>query len=483
MTVTIKRISAILGLLLMALLININYLSVVRGSELRSQPGNTRVILDEYSRERGEILVGGRPIAFSERTGDELVYLRRYQDGPLYAPATGFYSLIYGASGVERGENDVLAGTADLLFGRRLVDLFTGRQPRGGSVALTIDSRAQEAAAKALGDRRGAVVALDPATGAILAMVTSPSYDPNRLSSHDPADIRNYWGRLINAERQPLLNRAIAQTYPPGSVFKVITAAAALDSGRFTPASRLEGPARLNLPQTTATISNFDRRRCLGGELSLSDALRISCNTAFASLGLTIGGDALRTMAERFGFGNSFDLPMASAAARFPTELNAPQTAQSAIGQFDVAATPLQMAMVAAGIANRGVVMRPYLVSERLSPDLTVLSIAKPQEFGRAISPNVAAQLTTMMVNVVARGTGGAAAISGVEIAGKTGTAQRGEGQAPHAWFIAFAPAPSPRVAVAVVVEAGGDLGSEATGGRLAAPIARAVIAALLGTG
>jgi peptidoglycan glycosyltransferase len=482
MSNSIKRLSVILSVLLLALLVNINYLTVVRGGELRNQAGNTRVILDEYSRERGAILIGGSPVASSERTDDDLVYLRRYANGPVYAPATGFYSLVYGASGVERAENDVLAGTADLLFGRRLVDLFTGRQPRGGSVALTIDPRAQRAAAKALGNRRGAVIALDPATGAILAMVSSPSYDPNRLSSHDPADIRTYWSRLINVDGQPLLNRPIAQTYPPGSVFKVITAAAALESGSYTAASMLKGPARLALPQTTATISNFDRRACLGGRLTLADALRISCNTAFAALGMELGGDALRSMAEGFGFGSSFDLPMSSATSRFPANLNAPQTAQSAIGQFDVAATPLQMAMVAAGIANRGIVMQPFLVSERLSPELTVLSITQPEEFSRPISSNVAASLTSMMIDVVRRGTGGAAAINGIDVAGKTGTAQRGEGQAPHAWFISFAPAAAPRIAVAVIVEAGGDLGSEATGGRLAAPIARAVIAAVLGT-
>jgi penicillin-binding protein A len=482
MTGSIKRLSAILSVLLLALLININYLTVVRGADLRSQPGNTRVLLDEYSRERGAILIGGRPVAYSERTNDELVYLRQYSNGSLYAPATGFYSVIYGATGVERGENDVLAGTADLLFGRRLVDLFTGRQPRGGSVALTIDPRAQAAAAEALGNRRGAVVAINPSTGEILALVTSPSYNPNRLSSHDLSDIRSYWDKLINAENQPLLNRPIAQTYPPGSVFKVITTAAALTSGRYAPTTMVEGPARLQLPQTTSTISNFDRKACLGGRLTLADALRISCNTAFAGIGLALGADSLQAMATEFGFGTSFTLPMTSATSRFPAELNAPQTAQSAIGQFDVAATPLQMAMVAAGIANRGVVMRPYLVSERLSPELTVLSVTQPAEFSRPISPTVAAQLTSMMVDVVARGTGKGAAIPGIDVAGKTGTAQRGEGQAPHAWFISFAPAATPRIAVAVVVEAGGNVGSEATGGRLAAPIARAVIAAVLGT-
>jgi penicillin-binding protein A len=482
MTGSIKRLSAILSVLLLALLININYLTVVRGADLRNQPGNVRILLDEYSRERGAILIGGRPVAYSERTDDELVYLRQYSNGSLYAPATGFYSVIYGATGVERAENDVLAGTADLLFGRRLVDLFTGRQPRGGSVALTIDPRAQAAAAKALGNRRGAVVAINPSTGEILALVTSPSYNPDRLSSHDLSDIRSYWNKLINAEHQPLLNRPIAQTYPPGSVFKVITTAAALTSGRYAPNTMVEGPARLQLPQTTSTISNFDRKACLGGRLTLADALRVSCNTAFAGIGLALGADSLQAMATEFGFGTSFTLPMTSATSRFPAELNAPQTAQSAIGQFDVAATPLQMAMVAAGIANRGVVMRPYLVSERLSPELTVLSVTQPAEFSRPISPTVAAQLTSMMVDVVARGTGRGAAIPGVDVAGKTGTAQRGEGQAPHAWFISFAPAGTPRIAVAVVVEAGGNIGSEATGGRLAAPIARAVIAAVLGT-
>lgn len=478
----IRRLSAVLLILLLALMLNINYLTVIRGPELRSQQGNTRVILDEYARERGAILVGGRPIASSIKTNDSLVYLRRYTDGSLYAPVTGFYSVVYGATAIERAENDILAGSSDLLFGRRLVDLFTGRAPRGGSVVLTIDPRVQAAAFNALGSKRGAVVALDPATGAILAMVSKPSFDPNNLSSHQPEEIRKAWNQLVGDKGEPLLNRSIAQTYPPGSAFKVITAAAALTSGKYSPSTQVSGPAALRLPDTNISLRNFDRGACLGGTLSFADALRVSCNTAFAKIGLDIGATALSDMARGFGFGTSFSVPMSSAPSRFPVELNRPQTAQSAIGQFDVAATPLQMAMVAAGIANRGVVMRPYLVAERLGPELTVLSQTDAVQFGAPITPDVAAQLTSMMVSVVRSGTGRSAAIPGVDVAGKTGTAQTAPGKNPHAWFIAFAPAAAPRIAVAVLVESGGNLGSEATGGRLAAPIARAVITSLLGS-
>jgi penicillin-binding protein A len=481
MTRPLVRIAALFLAFLFILLINVNYITVVQGPELRRQPGNSRVLLDEYSRERGAILVGGRPVARSVTTDGRFRYLRQYTDGTLYAPVTGFYSLIYGATGIERGEGELLAGSTDLLFGRRLVDLFTGREPRGGSVVLTIDPRAQAAAAEALGNRRGAAVAIDPATGAILAMVTSPSYDPNLLSSHNTDTIRATYESLNGNAQQPLLNRGLARTYPPGSLFKVVTAAAALESGLYTPASMLRSPARLDLPGTTADLPNYDGKACGNGTTSLTDALRVSCNTAFGSLGLALGENAIAQMSARFGFETSFAVPMVAARSRFPVNLNQPQLAQSAIGQFDVRATPLQMAMVAAAIANQGRLMRPYLVAERLSPELTVISQTEPLEISRAMSPQNAAALTAMMVTVVRSGTGRAAAIPGVDVAGKTGTAQQGRGRPPHAWFMAFAPAASPRIAIAVVVEDGGDLGSEATGGRLAAPVAKAVITAVLG--
>ncbi len=324
------------------------------------------------------------------------------------------------------------------------------------------------------------MVAIEPSTGRILALATSPSYDPNPLSSNDPAQNRAAWERLNADPLKPLLNRPLAETYPPGSVFKVVTTAAALSSGQYTTETEIPAPAVLDLPGTTADLPNYDRRACFGGQVTLEQALQISCNTAFANVGLNLGDDILREQAELFGFNHSFDVPMSSATSVFPADLNAPQTAQAAIGQFDVRATALQIAMVGAALANGGVVMNPYLVDEVLAPDLSVLSRGEPSEFGRAVSPEIAQEITDMLVNVVQNGTGAPAQIQGVLVAGKTGTAQTAQGRAPHAWFLSYAPADGPQVAVAVVVENGGNLGSEATGGRLAAPIAKAVMEAVL---
>jgi len=259
-------------------------------------------------------------------------------------------------------------------------------------------------------------------------------------------------------------------------------AAAALSSGTFTPQTKVPGPAVLDLPQTTADLRNYDGLPCLGGTLTLAQALAISCNTAFAHVGLQLGGDAIRAQAEKFGFNHAFQVPLAVVPSIFPPDLNPPQTAQSAIGQFDVRATTLQMAMVAAGVADNGLVMNPYLVAEERAPDLSTLSVAQPSVFSRAVTPEVAAQLNAMMVGVVTNGTGANAAIPGISVAGKTGTAETGPSAPPHVWFMAFAPADNPRVAVAVIVENGGRLGNDATGGAVAAPIARSVMEAVLGS-
>jgi peptidoglycan glycosyltransferase len=477
----LRRVAVVAGLMFLALLINVNYLQVVEANDLATRPGNVRVLYDEYAHQRGPILVDARQVALSRPTDDQLRYQRRYPDGPLYAHATGFYSIVYGASGMERAADPVLSGRDDRLFTRRILDTLTGQEQRGGSVALTIDSRAQRAAAEALGDRRGAVVALDPSTGAVLAMVSSPSYDPNPLASHDPAVVRDAYRRADADPDQPMLNRAIAQRYPPGSTFKLVTAAAALSSGRYTPDTPVPGPAVLDLPLTDADLPNFDRAQCTPGSdtTTLAQALRRSCNTTFGAVGMALGADALAEQAQAFGFGRSLELPLSAAASVFPDNADEPQTAQSAIGQYDVAATPLQMAMVAAGIANRGVVMSPYLVSEVRGPDLSLLSRADPQALSTAVSPQVAATLTSMMVDVVNNGTGTNAAIPGVPVAGKTGTAEHG-GPRPHAWFVSFAPAEDPAVAVAVIVEDGGDA-PEVSGNEIAAPIARAVMEAVLG--
>jgi peptidoglycan glycosyltransferase len=376
----------------------------------------------------------------------------------------------------------VLAGTDNSLFVRRVIDLLTGTPPKGGSVALTLNPAAQKAAYDGLRKlkARGAVVAVDPSTGAILAMVSTPSYDPNELSGHDTAAVRKNYARLNSSSSRPMLNRALRQTYPPGSTFKLVTAAAALESGKYTPDSPVDNAPTLHLPQSTAVLPNENGGPCTSGQATLTVALENSCNVAFGKLGLELGDDALRAQAEKFGFNDAFQVPMRSVASRFPEAPDRPQTALSAIGQFDVLATPLQMAMVGAAIANRGVMMTPYLVENVRAPDFSVLDTTKPKALRTSVSPQTAASLTQMMIKVVDQGTGTNGQIPGVQVAGKTGTAQQGGGRTPHAWFVSFAPADTdPKVAVAVIVEDGARQ-AEISGNGLAAPIARAVMKAVL---
>jgi peptidoglycan glycosyltransferase len=478
MNATIRRTALALGVLILALMVNANVIAIIQNDDLRARDGNRRQIIDEYDQQRGSILVGRRAVARSISTDERLRYLRVYSDGPMYAPVTGYYS-VYGATGIEKTENELLTGEDDRLFVDRLTTLFSGQQQQGGNVVLTLDAEAQRAAFEGLDGQEGAVAAIDPRTGAVLALASSPSFDPNLLASHDPTEVSDNYERLRKDPGDPLLNRSIQQVYPPGSLFKVVVSAAALSSGEYTPDTDVPGPAVLNLPDTSATIGNYFDGPCLGGSVTLTEALAISCNTAFARIGLELGDDALREQAERFGFNQRLDIPLSVAPSIYPSDLNAPQTAQSAIGQYDVRATPLQMAMVSAGVANDGVVMTPYLVAEERAPDLSALSITEPEPLSRAVSPEVAAELQEMMVTVVTNGTGGSAAIPGVSVGGKTGTAQDGN-RPPHVWFMAFAPAEDPQVAVAVIVENGGRLGDAATGGAVAGPIAREVMEAVL---
>jgi len=476
----LRRLALAVLVLFGLLLANVNYLQVVEADSLRNHPGNARQILAEYQRERGPILVGDQKVAYSVPTKDELKYLRTYSDGPMYAPATGFYSYVYGAKNVERTQNSVLSGTDDRLFVRRVVDMLTGRPPQGGSVKLTLDPKAQKAAYKGLDGQKGAVVALDPRTGAILAMASSPSYDPTKLSSHNGDAIRKTWTRLNKDPSNPLLDRPIDERLPPGSSFKIVTSAAALSSGRYTPQTKVDAPAELDLPQTSHNLPNDYATACGNHHISVTEALALSCNTAFANIGLHLGADALRSQAEKFGFDRSYSMPMNVAKSTFPSNPDPPQLAYSSIGQFDVAATPMQMAMVAAGVANDGVVMKPYLVDEVRAPDLSVLETAHPEEMSRAVSPHVAHQLKDMMVAVVQTGTGTREQIPGIQVAGKTGTAQHAQGEPPHVWFVSFAPANNPKVAVATVLENGGKDGFNATGGGTAGPIAKSVMEAVL---
>jgi peptidoglycan glycosyltransferase len=477
----LRRLSVVVAALFLVLMGAGTWWQYLDAGHLRDDGRNSRTLYAELGRQRGPILVDGDAIASSKAVDDAYRYQRSYADGDLWSAVTGYFSVVYGTRGLEAAQNDLLSGTSDRLFYRHLSDLLTGHEPAGAVVETTLDAKVQQAAAKALGDQRGAVVALDPKTGDVLALYTSPSYDPNQLASHDTAAVRAAEQAMEADPGKPLSNRAISERYPPGSTFKLIDTAAALESGKYTADSQLDGPASLDLPQTSDDLENDDHRPCgPGDKVSMADALRISCNTAYASLGLSLGEDALREQAEKFGFGQDLDIPQPVARSQFPTGLNPPQLAQSSIGQYDVAATPLQMAMVSAAIADKGVLMKPNLVRTVRGDDLEVIDAPRPTELDRAVSEQTATALTSMMEGVVQNGTGTAAQIPGVAVAGKTGTAQNAQGAAPHAWFTAFAPADDPKVAVAVFVQNGGKAGDEASGGRVAAPVAKAVIQAAL---
>jgi penicillin-binding protein A len=472
-------------LMFVALLVNSNIVQVGQAASLRANPHNVRVLYSEYRNQRGPIVAAGRDVARSIPTNDALKYLRTYPGAESYAPITGYYSLVIGSSGIEQAEDPVLAGTDDRLFVSRLSDEITGRTPRGGSVVLTVNTAAQQAAYDGLHGVRGAVVALDPSTGAILALASSPSYDPATLTTHNPRQIIHTYHQLLNDPGQPLVNRATSSTYPPGSLFKIVTASAAFSSGRFTPNTVVPAPSALKLPLTNTYLHNFGGESCGNGKTdTVSDAFRISCNTAFAGIGLKLGIHALADQAKAFGIGSALKIPLPVARSQFNDTANVPNTALSAIGQYDDQLTPLQAAMIGAAIANNGVVMQPYVVAQTRAPDASVLSTTTPRVLGQAVTPKVAAQVTSLMELVVQSGTGTAAQIPGVEVAGKTGTAQHGtasQNLPPDAWFVSFAPAQHPSVAVAVLVEDGGSLGSDATGGAVAAPIARSVMCAVLG--
>jgi penicillin-binding protein A len=471
----LRRVAISVLVLFTLLIVNVNYIQVVRAEKLREDPSNTRVLTEEYDRERGSIIVDGNEVALSVPTEDRLRYLRTYPEGELYAPVTGYYSLIYNNSGMERAEDDILSGDDPRLFVRRLADLFTGRDPAGGDVVLTLDPAVQAAGMQGLQGVTGAVVALDPATGAILGMASTPSYDPNQLSSHDPAAIRAYAEQLEAAEPNPRTNQAIHENYPPGSIFKVIVSAAALEDG-YTPQTVIPAPDEFPLPNSSRVIPNFNGSACSPtGEQPLIDALTISCNTAFAQLGLELGEERVREMAEAFGMdGEKRTIPLPVADSHVGDIVDDAALAQTSIGQRDVRMTPLQAAMIAAGVANDGSIMAPYLVDQVRAPDLSVVDRTDPEEFRRAVSEEVAGQLTEMMISVVANGSGRRARIDGVQVAGKTGTAQT-TGAPDHNWFIGFAPADDPKIAVAVFVANGGG-----TGGDVSAPIARDVMLAYL---
>ncbi|MFK4083391.1 peptidoglycan D,D-transpeptidase FtsI family protein [Kribbella sp. NPDC020789] len=482
MNSAIRKLAVAAMVLMLALMANSTYLQAFRSNELNGRNDNARVRDSQFSVHRGPILVGNTTaIAESKPSDDRYKYQRTYANGPVYAPVTGYYAFVYGRAGIELNQNSELNGSDPSLAFRRIIDVISNRPQQGASVSLTLNTAAQQAAYKGLGSKKGAVVAIEPKTGKILALATTPSYDPNQLASHDLDKAKTAWDKLSKDPDKPMLNRAVRETYPPGSTFKLVTAAAALSSGRYTPETKVNSPAELPLPQTTTPLVNEDRKNCGGSNnATLTIALRYSCNTAFGSVGLDLKADALREQAAKFGFGERQLPELSGVASAFPGDPNEPQTAQSAIGQFDVRATPLQMAMVAAGIANKGEVMKPYLVQSVKTANLKTVSETKPESLHQAVTPEVAAQLTGMMIDVVKNGTGKKGQIAGIEVAGKTGTAQTSPDRPPFAWFTAFAPANDPQIAVAVMIESADVARNDIAGGALAAPISKAVMEAVL---
>ncbi|MGO4254951.1 peptidoglycan D,D-transpeptidase FtsI family protein [Marmoricola sp. RAF53] len=493
----IRNVAIACLVLFLALLINATYLQYWQADDLTSlakHPDNRRVLNAQFSQHRGAIVVKGRPIAESKKSDDQYKYQRIYPTGRQYAQLSGFFSRDWGVAATEASQNEVLSGDDPKLFVNRVIDLLRNQAPKGGSVSLTINRAAQQAAydgIRALGENtQGAVVALEPATGKVLAMLSSPTYDPNRLATHDFTAAAHAYQRLLANPLRPLDNRAIEETLPPGSTFKLVTAAAALESGKYTPKSLVPGGRVLDLPQTSKDLINENGRSCGGDKITLTRALEVSCNVAFGSVGLDLGADALTEQADKFGWGQRYfndldDSLTRQAVSRMTapgqTEIDRPQTALSAIGQSNVAATPLQMAMVAAGIANGGKLMVPYLFDEIRSADLEVVDKTDPKVLNAdAVSPATAKELTDMMVSVVDRGTATTAQIPGVKVAGKTGTAQSAPSRPPYAWFVSFAPADNPTVAVAVLVQDAGVDRDAISGSGLAAPIAKAVMEAVL---
>lgn len=493
MNAPLRRVGVVLMILFGLVFANLNWVQAYRADEYRNSPYNARVQIEEYQRERGLVLAGGEAVTGNEETDGRLTYRRTYPDGARWAHVVGYKPVNGAATGVERSADAFLAGTDDALFADRVRDLFTGSRTPGGDVVTTLSQAAQQTAYEQLRDNgtgtdRGAVVALDPGTGALQAMVSLPSFDPNPLASHDTQQAQAAYEELEADSDRPLLNRAMAETFPPGSVFKVVDAAAALQHG-YAPDTAIPAGSSYQPPQTDHQIRNAADSICPEDEVSLTAALRDSCNTGFAQLGVELGAETLSGTARDFGFGDGDlavgqlgegGIPVATSETgelgRGDGRDDPATVALSAIGQASVRITPLQGAMLAATVANDGAQMQPYLVEELLDTDLAPVYTASPEELRRPVSADVAATLREMMVTVVASGTGGNAAISGYTVGGKTGTAEAGD-EPEHGWFVGFVmDGGEPVSAVAVLLEHAGPGGS-GEAARIAGQVMQAVLA------
>ncbi|GGZ82935.1 penicillin-binding transpeptidase domain-containing protein [Streptomyces echinoruber] len=487
----LRRIAIFCGLLVLTLLIRDNWLQYVKADSLKEDQNNRRVTIARYATPRGDIIVGGTAVTGSTQTNNsglnDLKYKRTYKNGPMWAPVTGYASQAFGANQLESIEDGILTGNDDRLFFRNTLDMLTGKKLQGGNVVTTLNAAAQKAAYDGLKNvgGKGAAVALDPATGKILALASYPSYDPSSFAGNSDKDAEA-WKKLQKKYNpdDPMLNRALREVYPPGSTFKVVTAAAALENGLYTSADQpTNSPLPWVMPGTVTELKNEGNIPCKNA--TMREALRVSCNTVFGKIGADLGNDKMLAEAKKFGFDSEHFTPVRSAASVFSDDMNKSQTALSSIGQYNTAATPLQMAMVAAAVANDGKLMKPYMVDELQTSNLDPIEKTRPQELSRPLSTQNAQILQSMMETVVEKGTGTRAQIPGVTVGGKTGTAQHGVANSknPYAWFISFAKLKdgSSPVAVAVVVEDEHANRDDISGGGLAAPIARNVMKAVIG--
>jgi peptidoglycan glycosyltransferase len=484
----LKRISIAVLVMFLALIVNLNYLQGFETASLASRPDNIRGLAAQFQYERGDILTAdGFKIAGTVPSNDIYNYTRKYYDPDVYAPVTG-YDTLYSQTGVEEAENAVLSGNGSALSFSNFIDTITNKPRKGATVTLTINSKDQQAAYAGLAsvlqntNNTGAVVAINPKTGAILAMASWPSYNNNLLATHDGNALNKNDGALLAQSPSPLLNNATQSVYPPGSTFKIVTSSAwYTQNPSDNPQTPFPAPQPLKLPNGNF-LSNDGGETCGNGDPPVIDSFAQSCNTPFAQIGIDVGGTAIKSMADSYGFNQDLNIPgVTTAQSNFTAEADGSLTAFDAIGQHDTTETPLEEAMVAATIANNGTLMKPYLIQQVEASDLSILSRATPTVLSTPITPAVAAYEKQMMLAVVTDsfGTGNApvnqAGAQNLDIAGKTGTAETTNGNVPDSVFTAFAPADNPSIAVGVIVQGGG------YGAVTAAPIAIAVIKAALG--
>lgn len=479
MNAQIRKIFVVVLIMFAMLGLAVTNTQFISAPSLNADPRNVRTNLHAAEIDRGPIIVEKTAIASSE-LDDDNHYTRVYDQGSLYVSATGYFSSVgYGSTGIEAAQENVLDGQSQTLLGQRLRNLLTGEKRQGGGVELTLRASMQEAAAAALGDRKGAVVALDAKTGAILALYSSPSFDPNALASRDAGEVQDAYATLDADPKNPMLNRTISERYAPGSTFKVLTAIALIENGIANPDTRMDSPVSTTLPGTNTEVSNIESSTCGDGKPTLTEAFARSCNTTFVLASEKLTTQQLTDVTKRFGFGHEQEIPLTVIPSVFPSDADSAQLAMSSIGQYTVQATPMQMAQVAQTIANGGQMMSPYLIKQIVDADNQTIRKTKATEAGRPISADTASKVTAMMQAVVSQpyGSGTPMALPNVSVAAKTGTAETGDGDRANAWAIGFAPADNPQIAFAVIVE-GDETNPTPHGGDVAGPVAKAVLEA-----